>query len=85
MTELDMTLLVAYIVGIFVWMLVEKRFFPYEEGEYTIEFDGAHEITPDMHKDRSICRSILWPLCLAFIIVMLPLVALEKIYDYFNF
>lgn len=72
MTELEITLLVIYLVGIVVWMLVEKKFNPYEEGEYKIEFDGAHEVTPEMHDDDAICRSVLWPLCLAFIIALLP-------------
>lgn len=69
-------LIVGYIVGIIVWMRVEKKFFPYEEGEYTIEFDGAHEITEEMHNVKAIERSIIWPICLSFILVFLPIRAL---------
>ena len=69
-------LIVGYIVGIVVWMRVEKRFFPYEDGEYTIEFDGAHEITEEIHNDRAIGRSIIWPFCLFAILLLLPMRAL---------
>lgn len=81
MTNTEILLIVLYIVGIFIWMLIEKNFFPYEEGEYTIEWWGAEEITEDIHKGRAICRSILQPLCLAFIIMMIPVVLLNKIFE----
>ena len=74
-------LIVGYIVGIIVWMRFEKKFFPYEEGEYTIEFDGAHEITEEMHNDRAIERSIIWPICLSLILVLLPFRALIWLFE----
>ena len=76
------TLLIAgYIVGIVVWMKIEKKYFPYEEGEYTMEYDGAHEITEEMHNNRSIERSILWPLCVSVILVFLPIKAIIWLFD----
>lgn len=81
MTKEEICVLVLYIVGIFIWMKIEKIFFPYKEGEYTIEWWGAEEITEDIHKGRAVCRSVLWPLCFAFIIMMLPIVLLDKIFE----
>ena len=73
--------LIVYLIGIPIWMWIEIKYMPYEEGEYSIEFDGAHEITPEIHKDMAICRSILWPLCAAFILVLLPLKLAQNIYE----
>lgn len=81
MNATEILLCFLYIVGIFMWMIVEKIFFPYEEGEYTLEWWGAEEITEDIHNGRAVCRSVLWPLCLAFIIMMLPVVLLNKIFE----
>ena len=81
MSNAEILLTILYIVGIFMWMLIEKKFLPYEKGEYTIELWGAEEITEDIHNVRAVCRSILWPLCLAFIIMMLPVVLLNKIFE----
>ena len=62
-------------------MKIEKKYFPYKEGEYTIEFDGPHEITPEIHNDNAVCRSVLWPLCLCIIIAVLPIKLLQIIYN----
>ena len=78
---LSIILIVIYIVGIIIWMKIEKKYFPYKEGEYTIEFDGAHEITPEIHDDNAMCRSVLWPLYLAIIIVLLPFKLVDIIYN----
>lgn len=77
---LAIILIVIYIVGIIVWMKIEKKYFPYEEGEYTIEFDGANEITPEMHDDNVKARTILWPLFLFFIIGLIPFKLINIIY-----
>lgn len=42
---------------------------------------GVEEITEDTHNGRAVCRSVLWPLCLAFIILILPIVLLNKIFE----
>lgn len=42
-------LIVIYIIGVIIWMKIEKKYFPYEKGDYTIEFDGAHKITPEIY------------------------------------
>lgn len=78
---LPIILIVIYIIGVILWMKIEKKYFPYKEGEYKIEFDGAHEVTPEIHDGDSICRSVLWPLCLAVIIALLPMRLLIIIFE----
>lgn len=78
---LPIILIAIYIVGIIVWMKIEKKYFPYEEGDYTIEFDGAHEITPEIYDSNVQARAIIWPLCLCLIIVLLPFKLINIIYN----
>lgn len=84
MSTTGIVLLSIYIIGIPIWMLIEKKYFPYKKGEYTIEFDGAHEITPDIHKVRAVTRSALWPMCAAVVIVLSPLALLLALYEKLN-
>lgn len=62
-------------------MKVEKKYFPYQEGDYTFEYGEAIEITPEMHDCDAQARAVLWPLCLCFIIVLLPLKLIDIIYN----
>lgn len=64
-------LVLIYIIGLLIWIKIEKKYFPYKEGDYTIEFDGAHEITSEEHNANAKIRSILWPLFLCIVIVFL--------------
>lgn len=73
-------IIVIYIIGLLIWIAIEKKCFPYKEGDYTIEFDGAHEITPEMHESNAIARSILWPICLVFIVALLPVIIIRIIF-----
>ena len=81
MSTTGIILLSIYIIGVPIWMFIEKKYIPYQEGEYTIEFDRAYEVTPEMHKTDAIARSVMWPLCAAFVIVLLPVVLLEALYE----
>ena len=74
-------LLAVYLVGIPVSIWVEKRFFPFEEGDYHIEFDGAHEITPELWKSEVITRAVIWPLVIAFALALIPICLLNTIFD----
>lgn len=74
-------LLTVYIVGIPCWIWIEKRFFPWKEGDYTIDFDGAHEITPEVWQCDVCARAGLWPLVLAFIIVLLPFKLIDILFE----
>ena len=60
---------------------MEKRFFPFQEGDYTIEYDGAHEITPEIWQCKVEARASLWPICVAVIIVSLPFKLLDIIFE----
>jgi len=74
-------LLAVYIVGIPIWIWAEKRFAPFQEGDYTIEFDGAHEITPEIWKCNVCACAAIWPLCVAFMVALLPYILIDKIFD----
>lgn len=74
-------ILVVYILGVPAWMWIEKIFFPYKEGDYTIDYDGAHEITPEIWKCDAEARACIWPICLAAIITILPIVLFDKIFE----
>ena len=73
-------LVLIYIIGLLIWIKIEKKYFPYKEGDYTLEFDGAHEITREMHEFNAIARTILWPVCLTLIIALLPVKIINIIY-----
>lgn len=74
-------ILAIYILIIPLWIWIEKRFFPFKEGDYTIEFDGAHEITPEIWQCDVEARAALWPICVAVIIVLLPFKLLNVIFE----
>lgn len=74
-------ILAIYILIIPLWIFVEKKFFPFKEGDYTIEFDGAHEITPEIWQCDVEARAVLWPICVAVIIVLLPFKLLDIIFE----
>lgn len=74
-------LLAIYIIGIPIWIFVEKKFFPFKDGDYTIEFDGAHEITPEIWQCDVEARAGLWPLCLAIIIILFPCKLIDIIFE----
>lgn len=74
-------LLAVYIIGIPCWIRMEKRFLPFREGDYHIEFDGAHEITPEVWR-RDVCaRAGVWPLCVAVIIALLLVIVIDRLFD----
>lgn len=75
-------IIVIYVVGVLVWMKLEKRYNPWEEGEYHLEFDGAHLIDPELHNEESVMRSVLWPLCLVFLVVLSPILIFQWIWKH---
>lgn len=74
-------LIAVYIIGIPCWIWMEKRFSPFQEGDYTIEYDGAHEITPEVWRCDVCTRAGLWPLCIVAIVVLLPVVVIDKLFE----
>lgn len=73
--------LAVYIIGIPCWVWFEKKFFPFHEEDYHIEYDGAHEITPEVWKCDVCARASIWPLVIAFFVAMLPIILLDKLFD----
>lgn len=71
----------VYAIGIPCWVAFEKRAFPYEDGDYTIDCDGAREVTRDMWKDDVKCRAVVWPVCAAFLAILLPFMLLDILFD----
>ena len=78
---IDWIILAIYILVIPLWIWMEKRFFPFREGDYTIEYDGPHEITPEIWQCDVEARSVLWPLCLAVFIILLPFKLLDILFE----
>lgn len=74
-------LLVVYILGIPCWIWMEKRFFPFQKGDYTLDYDRVDEITPEVWKYHVCARASFWPLCLAVVIILLPVVIIDKLFD----
>jgi hypothetical protein len=75
-----MILLITYVIGIIISLFIFKKYLPYEEGEYTIEFDGVHPVTKDMHDVDNVMRAIIWPLIVCFLIAMSPMIILRYLY-----
>ena len=72
---------IVYILGILCHIWIEKKFFPFEEGDYELDWDGPHEETEEMWKAKVCTRALLWPIVLAFVVVMLPIVIVDIIID----
>ena len=80
-SKVGMILLIIYVIGIIISLFIFKKYLPYEEGEYTIEFDGAYPVTKDMHDNDNILRAIIWPLIVAFLIAFSPIMILKYLYN----
>ena len=76
--------ILIYLVGAVIWYFVERKWFPYQEGEYTIDFDGAHELTIPMQRDNRLCRVLLWPLPLAAFVILSPIALIARIFEKFE-
>lgn len=81
MNKIDIILLIIYVIGVIIFLLVFKKYLPYKEGEYRIDFDGAFPVTEDMHNDDNILRAIIWPLIVALLIALSPIVILKYLYN----
>lgn len=74
----------VYAIGFVAWYFIERRFFPYEEGAFSIDFDGPHEQTIDMQRDDRLMHCILWPLFACVFIVLGPLALLTRIFEKYD-
>lgn len=73
--------LAVYIIVIPVWVWMEKKFFPYQEGGYHIEWDGVHEITPEVWKCDVLARAAIWPFCVAIVVILIPIKLLDDLFE----
>ena len=81
MNKTGIILLIIYVIGVIIFLFIFKKYLPYKEGEYRIEFDGAFPVTEDMHNDDNILRAIIWPLIVALLIALSPIVILKYLYN----
>jgi hypothetical protein len=81
MSKIAIILLIIYTIGVIISLFVFKKYLPYKEGECRIEFDGMHPVTEDMHDDDNIIRAIIWPLIVAFLIALSPILILKHLYN----
>lgn len=81
MNKIGIILLIIYIIGIIIFLFIFKKYLPYEEGECRIDFDGMHPVTEDMHDNDNVCRAIMWPLIVALIIALSPILILKHLYN----
>lgn len=81
MNKIGIILLIIYVIGVIIFLFVFKKYLPYKEDECRIEFDGIHPITEDMHNDDNILRAIIWPLIVALIIALSPIMILKHLYN----
>lgn len=78
---IELILLAVYILGIPYWIWMEKRFFPFQEGDCAFDFCEIYEITLETWRCDVCTRAFLWPLCVAFIIIILPIIVINKLFD----
>ncbi len=78
-----LNLLILYVIGVPCWVWFEKKFLPWNDGDYCFDDNGeVYEETREMWMDEVCARAILWPLCLCAIIIMIPFMLVEKIFDW---
>lgn len=71
--------MILYVIGIPCWVWLEKKFLPWNDGDYCFDDNGeAYEEIREMWRDEVCTRAILWPLYLCAIIIMIPFMLVEK-------
>lgn len=81
MNKTGIILLIIYVIGVIIFLFVFKKYLPYKEGEYRLEFYGMHPVTEDMHDDDNIVRAVTWPIIVALLISLSPIVLLKHLYN----
>lgn len=75
--------MILYVIGVPCWVWFEKKFLAWNDGDYCFDDNGeAYEETHEMWRDEVCTRAILWPVCLCIIIIMIPFMLVEKIFDW---
>lgn len=70
---------IIYFVGVIICSFLFPRLFPYTEGDFEL-IDGVFvEKSESQHKADNSTRTILWPLVVAFLVILTPIVILDAI------
>lgn len=73
--------LIIYFVGVILAAIVMPKLFPYQEGDWELFGGEAHLIDEEQHKSNNAARVMLWPLCLAVLVILLPIKLLYSFCD----
>lgn len=80
-----MIYLIIYIVGVIIASFIIPKILPYEEGMWRCEISGVRLISEDDHRLDNIARILIWPLLVAVVIILFPIVVIsnliEKIFE----
>lgn len=80
-----MIYLIIYIVGVIIASFIIPKAFPYREDSYEIGFNYTLKITEDRHKADNVRRVLIWPLVVAVVIILFPIMVIsnliEKIFE----
>lgn len=76
---------IIYFVGVIICSFLFPRLFPYTGGDFEYIDGVLVEKNESQHKADNSARVMLWPLVVAFLVILTPIVILDaiasKIYD----
>lgn len=78
---MEWIILSIYVIGVVASALIFPKVFPYKEGEWEFEGGEAYPIDEVSHKIKIEGMCFLWPLVIAFMVLMLPIKAVEYLTD----
>lgn len=70
---------IIYFVGVIICAFLFPRLFPYQEGDWELIDGVLVEKDESQHKIDNSARVMLWPLVVAFIAMLAPIVILDAI------
>jgi hypothetical protein len=76
-----MIYLIIYIVGVVIASFAIPKMLPYKENMWRIEYDGVREITENEHYCDNIARILIWPLLVAVVIILFPIVVISNLIE----
>lgn len=70
---------IIYFVGVIICSFLFPRLFPYTEGDFELIDGVCVEKSESLHKIDNSARVMLWPLVVAFMAMLTPIVILDSI------
>lgn len=70
---------IIYFVGVIICAFLFPRLFPYPEGDWKLIDGVLVEKDESQHKIDNSARVMLWPLVVAFMAILTPIVILDSI------